>query len=139
MTDAPMFEIVKHVTLPLLKFGNDPIFVRFDDAIFKAEEMTAGRETKNEDGTTKVRMAPPELANVTDLVRNIPCQIIVNTVLGSELRKKYPSESYVGKSFRLSKAQLQGKRYATFEIAEVRVKSDAPTVDAVAHAQAKRR
>lgn len=118
--NIPQFRVVKHVTLPLLKFGVEPIFVRFDEPIFQAEAVTTGRQSKSENGeTAKMIMAPPELANVTDLVRKVPCQIIVNTVLGAELRKKYPKDAYVGKAFRLSKSQLQGKRYAQFEIAEV--------------------
>lgn len=114
----PTFKVTKHVTLPLIKIGNDPVFLRLDSAITKADEVTRGRASKNEDGTEKALMSPPELAQVTDMVTGKPAQIIVNAVLGSELRKKYPNDGYVGKTFRIVKTQLQGKRYATFEITE---------------------
>jgi hypothetical protein len=111
------FEIVKHVTLPLLKFEADPVFVQFLEPIIQAEATGKGRA--GADGT---EMKPPEIAKVQDLVRKIPCQIIVNAVLGAELRKAYPGDTYVGKSFRLAKNNISGKRYKTFEILEVKMK-----------------
>jgi hypothetical protein len=115
------FEIVKHVTLPLMKLGAEPTFVKFIGAIFQADN--AGKERKAEEGKTP--MPPPELAHVFDLARKIPAQIIINAVLGSELRKAYPNDSYIDKSFRIAKTQVQGKRYATFEILEIKLKGDA--------------
>lgn len=119
------FEVVKHVTLPLIKFGADPLFLRFDGKIHKAKETGKGRSAKNEDGTTKV-MEPPMLAEVTDMVTKRKGQIIVNEVLKSELNDGYPNESYVGRIFRVAKLPIQGgKRYATFELTEVKAKGSA--------------
>lgn len=112
------FEVIKHVTLPLLKFEADPIFVQFLEPIVQAESTGKGRA--GADGT---EMKPPEIAKVQDLVRKIPCQIIVNAVLGAELRKAYPADGYVGKQFRLAKNNISGKRYKTFEILEVKMKA----------------
>lgn len=121
------FEVVKHVTLPLLKNPEDgtPIFVTFTGPIFKAKEVAGGRAPKkNADGSPAAAMAPPELAQVTDLARNAPAQIIVNSVMGSELRETYPNDAYVGKSFQIKKFKpTGGKRYALFEILEIRVKA----------------
>jgi hypothetical protein len=112
------YEIVKHVTLPLLKFEADPVYVQFLSPITQAEATGKGRA--GQDGT---EMKPPEIAQVQDLVRKIPCQIIVNAVLGAELRKAYPGDSYVNKCFRLAKNNISGKRYKTFEILEVKMKT----------------
>lgn len=120
---ALQYEVVKHVTLPLLKFESDPVFVTFLAAIVTAEATGKGRA--GADGT---EMKAPEIAQVQDLIRKIPCQIIVNTVLGLELRKAYPNDSYVGKSFRLAKNNISGKRYKTFEILEVKMKDATPAV-----------
>ncbi len=114
------YEVVKHVTLPLMKLGAEPTFVKFIGKIFQAENT--GKERASTDGKTP--MPPPELAHVFDHARKIPAQIIINAVLGSELKKSYPDDGYVGKSFRIAKTQVQGKRYATFEILEVAIKDD---------------
>lgn len=113
------FEIIKHVTLPLMKLGAEASFLKFIGKIFQAENT--GKPREGADGN---KMAPPELAHVQDLVRNIPAQVIINSVLGSELRKAYPEDAYVGKTFRIAKTGVpgQGKRYATYEILEVKLK-----------------
>lgn len=124
------FEIVKHVTRPLLKLDiGKAVYVTFEGKIYTATETapTRKRNDASQDGNTQGggrKMQPPELADVLDLVNGKrPSQIIVNAVLSSELQKKYPEDAYVGKSFRIVKNQIQGKSYATFEIAEVRVKA----------------
>jgi hypothetical protein len=112
------FETVKHVTLPTLKMELDQaVYVRFEAAIYQAKALTRGRA-----GTDGQQMAPPELAHVTELTRNRECTIIVNSVLGTELRETYPNDGYVGKSFKLVKSKLESRRYATFDITEVRLK-----------------
>ncbi len=120
--DAPLnYRVVKHVTRPLLKLeAGQEYFVTIESKIFDADPAVKGRERSNADGSKKETMAPPRLMDVLDLVHaSRPSQIIVNTVLESELVKKYPSDSYVGKSFMLVKNQIQGRRYATFQIAEI--------------------
>lgn len=124
------YTTVKHVTRPLLKFdGDKPLFITVESAIRKADPVTATRARTTGDGEQKETMAPPELFDVLDLLHgDRPCQMIVNTVLGSQLKKTYPGDKYVGKSFKIEKAQLQGKRYATFSIQEIQVTTDdAPT------------
>jgi hypothetical protein len=123
----PIFEVVSHVTRPVIQLGPEPSFVRIDGTIYEAEKQSVSRKRKNADGSpatiAQKFQTPPELMDVFDLVRNRPGQIVVNEVLGSELRRKYPEDGYVGKSFRLIKTKLPGRDYATFEIAEVRLKT----------------
>ena len=120
----PRFKVTKHVTLPLLKLGAEPAYVRFEGAIYQSEKSTPTRPRADGAEPKVDKKAPPMLAEVTDMVRRIRCQIIVNTVLESELTKKYKDNSYVGKTFRLVKTQLQGRDYATFEITEGELETD---------------
>src|ERR1700677_500397 len=105
----PRFKVIKHVTLPLLKLGTEPSFVRFDAPMYLSEKATPTRPRAEGAEPKADKKAPPVLAEVTDMVRNIKCQIICNTVLETELKKKYPSDAYVGKTFRLVKTQIQGR------------------------------
>ena len=128
-TTVPSFKVVKRVTRPLLKLElGKAIYVEFQEPMFEAEAIGAvrTRSTKKPvDGAAAEparKMAPPVLANVKDLVHGgRESQIICNAVLESELDKKYPKDTYVGKQFEIVKNQLQGKSYATFEIAEVQM------------------
>ncbi len=132
MSDSPnpVYRVVKHVTRPLLKMEmGKEYFVEFESAIYQADPVVATRTraSKDDTGTTSTRkMDPPQLADVKDLAHGgRPSQIIVNAVLGAELLKKYPKDAYIGKAFRLVKNQLQGKSYATFEIAEIELNTPA--------------
>lgn len=135
---TPMqFEIVKHVTLPLLKIPEDgsPVYVQIDEAIFQAEKLETTRRVRaTEPGEApKVEKAPPELMRVTNLENKQPMQMIANAVLASQLRKTYPSDGYVGKMFQIRRFKIAtGKLYATFEILEVRPKQQAETTKLVA-------
>lgn len=63
--------------------------------------------------------------NATNLETYEIQRVIVDTVLGNELRREYPDGSYVGKCFQIKKHQPQvGKRYATFGIDEVEVSQE---------------
>lgn len=135
------FELVKNVTLPQLKWVVDqPFYIRFDGAIFESEKTTVTRARRpklDEKGKPIVaaetnKKAPPMLAAVTDLPTGKQFQMIMNTVLDSTLQEKYPSDSYVGKCFKIIMHQLAGKDYKTFEIAEIRVKGTAPAPAPVA-------
>ena len=121
------FKVKKHVTLPLLKMEADkPCFVTILEPIYKAKAIAPGR--KAADG--KPQMEPPELMNVTNLENGHEYQMIVNTVLGSNLRDAYPNDTYVGKSFLLERRQIAGKRYASFDITEIELATEAPATPA---------
>jgi hypothetical protein len=124
--DTLQFEVVKHVTLPLIKLGIEPSFIRFDGPMYQSEKATPTRARSDGEEPKGDRKAPPILAEVTDMVHDIKGQMICNTVLETELKKKYKDDSYVGHIFRLVKTKLQGRDYATFEITEVKLKTAAP-------------
>jgi 5-methylcytosine-specific restriction endonuclease McrA len=66
-----------------------------------------------------------EVMDVIDLETHETQRVIVDTVLGSELRRAYPDGSYVGKCFQIKKYQPQAeKRYATFGINEVELSQE---------------
>lgn len=135
---TPMqYEVVKHVTLPLLKIPEDgsPVYISVDEAIIQAEKIETTRRARTVDPgeAPKVEKAPPELMRVTNLETRQPMQMIANAVLASQLRKTYPSDGYVGKMFQIRRFKIAtGKLYATFEILEVRPKQQAETPKLVA-------
>jgi hypothetical protein len=137
MTETMQFEIVKHVTLPLIKILEDgtPMYLRFESEIRVADQLVATRARQTKDPTTgKVEekgapMPPPDIADVTDMQTGQLGQIIVNAVLKSNLEKVYPKNEYVSKCFQLKKIKTS-KRYFTFEILEIRLKGQAASTPA---------
>lgn len=129
-TPAPLkFKVKSHVTLPLLKIlPEKPLYVKIEGAIFKAKEQAGARKQTAPDGTPMQQ--PPELAHVIDLTSGEHAQIIIGTVLGTELRETYPNDAYVGKSFEIVQHKVQGKRYATYGITEIEVEVYEPVVAA---------
>lgn len=120
------FKVKKHVTLPLLKIQPErPLYVTIEEAIFKAKPQAGSRAeaaaNKPEGEGKSAKKQPPELAHCIDLTTGEHCQIIIGTVLGSELRETYPDNSYVGKSFEIVQHKVQGKDYATYSITEIEV------------------
>jgi hypothetical protein len=117
---AIAFKVKKLVTVPLLKTPDNgtPIYVRITSEIFDAKD-TEGR-TPRAEGTQKKQ--PPKLAHVVNLETGEVQQIIIGTVLGSELNDQYPDNGYVGKSFEIKKLKpAGGKSYAMYQIAEIEV------------------
>lgn len=122
------FTVVKNVTLPLLKKKDDgtPVYVKIDSAIYKAKDNKTGKPAE---GETKKAMEAPELVQVTNLETGEQQEMIVESVLGIELRDQYPDNGYLGKCFSISKfAKTDGKRYATFQIAEIALEASEPAV-----------
>jgi hypothetical protein len=136
------FKVVKNVTVPLLKIADDgtPIYVKALGPIFKAKDISGRVSRASKDGEpSKVTMQAPELLNVLNYETDKEAQIIVSTVLGSELRETYPNDGYVGKSFQIKKYKMQGgKRYATFEIIEISVDDHAPVNQSAQKAASKK-
>jgi len=92
------FEIagVKTVTRPVLK-QHDHIWmaVRFDSEIFQGKELTGTKR----DGEAKI--APAQLAYVTNLETGEEQTLIVNAALKTGLEDTYPEKAYVGRAFAL--------------------------------------
>lgn len=127
------FKVKKHVTLPLLKIQPEkPLYVTILDPIFKAKPQAGSRAeaaANKPDAEGKgAKKQPPELAHCVDLTTGEHCQIIIGTVLGSELRETYPDHSYVGHSFEIVQHKVQGKDYATYSITEIEVEAPKETV-----------
>lgn len=133
------WEVVAYVTRQHLKMEVDkPYILKFEGAFYEAEDSkpvrTPRKSKHNADGQEATppastrNMAPPLLADATNVgvTPNFPCTIIVNAVLEAELLKKYPDNGYVSKVFRIVRKQLQGRRYATFEVQEMKKKVAAP-------------
>lgn len=133
--DNLIFEVVAHVTRPLLKLDTEPRYLRFDSVFYAAEENKKARQAA--EGTAI--MAAPTLADVYDVQRKIDAQVIVNEVLKTEMEKKYPDGAYKGRIFRIVKKKVEGRRYFNFEIQEVRLKVEEPAKPApAAHVPAKK-
>lgn len=135
MATALKFKIKSHVTVPLLKTPDSgvPIYVQITGAIFKAKPLEGARAAvTNADGTSKNE--PPMLAHAINLETGEVCQIIVNSVLQTELQEAFPDDTYVGRAFEIKKFKMaNGKRYATFQVAEIELdKEDADKLASVA-------
>jgi len=130
---APLkFKVKAHLTVPLLKVvDNTDYAVTFETQIVKADatparkvyeeytDPTTGEVSKREKAVQQKE--PPSTAQVTDLYTGTRKQLIVGSVMLSELSKKYPDHSYVGKSFAFKVFTIAGKAYKGIELAEVEV------------------
>lgn len=120
------FRKIKNVTIPQIKIEKEKeYYLRIDTAITKAPD-SAGR-VHMEDGKTAGKMPSPELIQVTNLENGEQGTVIVNTVLGRILNDNYPDHTYVGKSFCIVRHELAGKKYATFDLAEIEVETGGAT------------
>ncbi len=118
-TDTPAptklkFKRTKRVTLPIVKLTADvPRYLKFTDKIYLGKEI----KEKLKEGEKK--KAPAHLVNVIDLESGEEGVIVLNKVLMSTLLEEYPDDSYIGKSFEITKlAKNPGKDYHPFSIIE---------------------
>jgi hypothetical protein len=110
-------KVVKNVTLPLLKMldNGTPYYVKFISEIYPGKDNKTGKVAEG-DAQQKV----PDLIQVVNLETGEEQELIVSAVLKAELEEQYPELAYKGKMFRLQKfAKADGKKYATFQIAEI--------------------
>lgn len=134
--NAIAFEVVSHVTLPLLKIEDDKTYAVTIETAFKKGEAVPARKIKEEytdpeTGEVKTRDAmskvqePPVLCQVTNLFTGERAQMIAGAVFHSEITKKYPDDAYVGRSFQFSVQKASGKRYKVPMISEVKLTAKA--------------
>ena len=104
-----VIKIKRTLTRLLLRMGdNQSVAVKFTDKIYTGKEIKGSK------------MAPAEMATVENLSDGHEYDFIVNTVLKGILEEKCPNHGYVGKSFLIHRGEkAPGKRYVTFEVAEV--------------------
>lgn len=111
------FKKKRLVTRPLFKWVKDvERFYLIEEPIFQAKPNKKAQLDK--DGKER---QPPLLAHVTDLETGQQGQIIVGTVLNSELNSEYPDNGYVGKQFSICQRKIEGRDYSTWDIAEIEV------------------
>jgi hypothetical protein len=106
-------QIVKHVTLPLLK-QQDGVEIYF--AITSLIEES--KQVAQKKGETIM-----EAANVFKLVNletGEEMEMIANSVLKSTLEENYPDGEYLNKAFAVTRhAKEKGKRYNTYSVTEI--------------------
>jgi len=105
------FEVVKNVTLPLLKPQLDvPVYIKVLDPIYLGKKVEQDKE-------------PATIANIVNLETGEHCQILVPAVLAGIFEDEYPDNAYVNKCFKLTKhPKASGKRYHLFTVLEITVK-----------------
>lgn len=119
--DPSKIKVLKNVTLPQWKWKEDKAhYFTVKGSIFQAKEITGGRKPVVKEGVAPVK--PPELMEVVNLETGELVHLIAGTVLATELREQYPNDTYVGKSFSVTKNKIaDNKRYATYSITEIEV------------------
>lgn len=113
---AVTFKRKKLLTRPVLKLvENQPIYVKFESAIYLGKEMKADKVKEGEK-----KRDPAHLADVIDLVSGEQAQIIASAVVMSVLDENYPDTGYVGKCFSITKkGRAPGKQYFGYNVEEI--------------------
>jgi 5-methylcytosine-specific restriction endonuclease McrA len=112
------------MTLPLLKLDENgkPAYVKITSEISVSKPIKGERVQQSK---RSVVIGSPQFMDVTNLESNETQTMIVNTVLGNELRGAYDKNGYVGRCFEIKKFKPQdGKRYAIFQIVEIEVAAE---------------
>jgi hypothetical protein len=108
------FTIARRVVVPTMKVGSDPIFVQFEQPI----EV---RQKQEDDGKGNMIEKTIEIGRVTNLETGEIVEIVIGTVLHSELNGAYADNAYVGKQFRIVKKDVPNKRYKAYELDEIKL------------------
>jgi hypothetical protein len=115
--DPSRFTVKKSVTLPFLKvFDGKPYFWRFLDAVKIGKDIS--KPMAGADGKAK-KMDPAHIARIFDHELGREMEVIIGAVLKGILDEDYEDDGYVGKTFRIVRFSPEGKRYKTFEVAEL--------------------
>lgn len=118
--DPSKVKVVKQVTVPTLSPKPDsPIYVKMLSKIFVGKEIKPSTAQDAEGGAIQ---KPADLALVVNLETGEQMHLIVSAVMKANVEETYPKDTYVGKSFRISKlGKRAGKRYFDYAIAEIEV------------------
>lgn len=122
------FEVVRRLTIPFLIIPDDGAakYLRFDTAIEEDKTTFSERVRKAkpaEDG--KTNQSPMHICTVVDLQTGEVMRLVAHEVLENTLNEGYPNGTYVGKVFEIKKTKRAGKRYFSFDVTEIKLKSDA--------------
>jgi hypothetical protein len=110
------FSVKNHVTLPLFKLGTEPRYLRFEAPHYVGKVVDDKKE-------------PPILCRVTDMETEQPGEVILGAVMANKdserpgiLDEKYPNDSYVGKTFQITKLAPEGARkYSIYQVTEIEI------------------
>ena len=111
--DPKNVKVVKAVTRPTLTLEqNTPVYVRILKGIYVGKEIKGSEK--------KADAKPADIADIINLETGKEQQLVVGAVVKSNFEECYPKESYVGKSFMITKLdKKEGKRYFNYEISEI--------------------
>lgn len=111
-------QIIKHVTLPLLKPAIDvPVYIQVLKPMYIGKDVSA--KSKNAEEKKK---APATLVDCINMETGELSQMIVPSVLKGIWEDDYPDDTYVNKGFMVTKqAKREGKDYFPFSVAEIAV------------------
>jgi hypothetical protein len=127
-----IFKTAKWVTRSVLQQKPEEAFyVQFEGPIHLSPMDPDNSKFKDADGVGNV----PDIANVINLSTGEFQVLIINVVLGSELRQSYPNDAYVGKMFGIMQTKSAiDKRFKTYKIIELELDDNAPGgAEAVKH------
>lgn len=128
------FKRKKAITLPTFKFIVDvPLFVKI------LEPMHEGAVRLGRGKVADPDKKPPTLARVINLETGEEGQVILASVLKTELDEAYPNGTYVGLGFEMCKQKRkEGKQYDPYSLAEIELPAEqaAPAVKEAAAAPA---
>lgn len=103
-------KILKRLTYPTLKLeAGVPVYVKFLEEI-----VTKPKLDKNEKGEVVEKNI--RIARVVNLENQTECEFVVGDVLDKEL---VAAGKLTGKAFMFTKKNVDGKRYKTYDIAEI--------------------
>jgi hypothetical protein len=113
--DAARFKKTKLLTRPTLKFLDGiPRYVRIETV------MVVSKEIKSRTPNTNQNREPATVCDVIDLTTGEEAQIVCAAIVKSTLMESYPNDSYVGKSFSITKMKKEeNKNYNRYRIEEI--------------------
>lgn len=111
--DPKNVKVKKVVTVPVLSPQVDKTnYLKITGKIYKGKELKGSEKT--------AKMEPADLCPVINLETGEEMVLIVAAVVKGNFDEHYPKDSYVDKSFSLTKmAKREGKRYFDFKIMEI--------------------
>jgi hypothetical protein len=127
----PVFKRLAEVTVALLKIKPDTeYYVKFTGAVHTGAEMPDEVKVDPKTGeVTREARKPAQVAFVVDLEVMAPRQIVVSSVMHSELERAFPGSGYVGKCFGFkSLGKINGKQYNSIEIWQIEEPEGVPTM-----------
>ena len=105
------YKVINQVTREIKKIDSgEEVFIIFEGEIYTGEVLEKAKI-----------QTPPQLCNIIDLETGEKMLLILPKVLDASIQENYPNHSYVGKSFRLVKEVIDGKKYSTWAIQEIEI------------------